>query len=214
MPVKEEEKIIKGLLKISQAISSDQYLEDILNLIVTVTAQVMKSRICSLMLIDEKKQELVIRATQSISNNYIKKKNLKIGEGVAGTVVEENRPMTVIDVTKNSKYKYKAIAKKEGLCSLLCVPLNVKGKIIGAIDVYTSFPHKFSKSEVNILTTVANQAAIVIENSELLVKTRVVQEELEVRKLVERAKGALMKRLEITEEQAFRKIQKLSMNTR
>ncbi len=214
MPGKKEEEIIRGLLKISQAISSELYLEDILSLIVTVTAEVMKSKICSLMLIDEKKQELIIRATQSISQQYIKKPNLKIGEGVAGRVVKDNKPMAIHDIAKSRLYKYKAIAKKEGLCSLLCVPLNVKGKVIGAIDIYTATPHKFTKKEINVLTTVANQSAIVIENAELMVKTKVIQEELETRKLVEQAKGILMKRQNLTESAAFKKIQKLSMNTR
>ena len=106
------------------------------------------------------------------------------------------------------------IAKKEGLCSLLCVPLNVKGRVIGVLNLYTSEPHDFTKSEIRILATVANQAAIVIENSQLLVKTKIVQEELVSRKAIERAKGILMKTQGHSEDEAFRKIQKLAMNTR
>ena len=116
---------IKALSKISEAIASDLYLEDILRLIVAVTAEVMGSNICSLMLIDEKKNELLIRATQSVSEEYNKKPPLKIGEGIAGKVAKENRPIAVKDVTKEKEYKYKDIARKEGLCSLLCVPLAV-----------------------------------------------------------------------------------------
>ncbi|GAG92523.1 unnamed protein product, partial [marine sediment metagenome] len=63
-------------------------------------------------------------------------------------------------------------------------------------------------------TTVANQAAIAIENTELMVKTRVIQEELEARKLVERAKDILMQRLGLSGEEAYRRIQRQSMNTR
>ena len=214
MKEKKAKEMLDGLLKISSAIISDQYLEDILRLIVTVTAKLMKLKICSLMLIDGKKQELVIRASQSISEEYLKKPNLKIGEGVAGSVVKNKKLMIVMDVPKSKKYKYKVIAKKEGLCSLLCVPLIVKNKVIGAIDVYTSKLHKFLKSEINILTTVANQAAIVIENAELLMKSKVIQEELENRKIIEKAKGILMNRQNLTESEAFKKMQKLSMNKR
>ena len=77
-------KQIEALSKISQTITSNLYLEDILRLIVMVTAEVMTSKICSLMLIDEEKGELVIRATQSISEAYNKKLPLKVGEGIAG----------------------------------------------------------------------------------------------------------------------------------
>jgi len=205
---------IEALSKISKAISSDLYLNDILRLIVTVTAKVMDSKICSLMLIDEKKNQIVIRATQSMSERYLKKPPLKVGESIAGIVVRENRPVAVYDVTKDKYYKYKEIAKQEGLHSLLAVPLSVKGSVIGVLNCYTDFPHEFNKNEIDILTTVANQAAVAIENTELLVKTRVIQEELETRKLVERAKGILMKEQGLTEDKAYRKIQKYSMDSR
>ncbi|MFH1479506.1 MAG: GAF domain-containing protein [Candidatus Omnitrophota bacterium] len=205
---------IEALSKISRAISSDLYLEDILKLIVTVTAEVMNSRICTLMLLDEKKEHLSIRATQSISEEYIGKDPLKKGEGLVWKVVAANKPLVVEDILKDPEYKYKNIAQKEGLASLLCVPLAVKNKVIGALNCYTSKPHKFSKTEISVLTSVANQAAIAIENTELMVKTRVIQEELETRKVVEKAKGILMKEEGLTEEDAFRKIQKFSMDRR
>lgn len=208
------EEQIKALSKISKAIVSDLYLEDILRLIVAVTAQAMNSNICSLMLIDEKTNKLVIRATQSISEEYNKKPPLKIGEGIAGKAAKENKPATVKDVTKEKEYKYGDIAKKEGLCSLLCIPLAVKGKVIGVLNCYTPSPHDFTETEIDILTSIANQAAVAIENTELMVKTRVIQEELENRKKIERAKGILMKEEGLTEEKAYVKLQKFSMNHR
>jgi len=207
------EEQIKALSRISKAITSELYLEDILRLIVTVTAQIMEANICSLMLLG-RHNKLVIRATQSLSEEYNKKPPLKIGEGIAGKAVKEKKTIIVKDVSQEKEYKYKGIAKKEGLCSLACVPLSVKGKAIGVINCYTSYPHKFSKTEVDVLTSVANQAAIAIENTELMVKTRVIQEELETRKLVERAKDILMKRLGLSGEEAYHRIQRHSMNTR
>lgn len=205
---------IEALSKISQAITSDLYLEDILRLIVAVVAQVMNSKICSIMLLDEKREYLVIRATQSISEEYNKKHPLKLGEGIAGKVVAANKPTAIYNVMEEKEYKYKDIAKKEGLASLLCVPLSVKNKAIGVINVYTTTPHKFTKNEINVLTAVASQAALVIENTELMVKTKVIQEELESRKIIERAKGILMRERNISEDEAYRLIQKYSMDRR
>lgn len=207
-------KQLEALSKVSKAITSDLYLEDILRLIVMVTAQVMNSKICSLMLLDEEKEELRISATQSISEEYLKKPNLKVGEGIAGKVAKEKRPITVADVTKEKGYKYRNIAKKEGLHSLLSVPLMVKGKIIGVLNTYTSFPHKFTKNEMDVLTTVANQAAIAIENTHLLVESKVIKEELEARKVIEKAKGVLMKEEDLTEEEAYNRIRRYSMDNR
>jgi signal transduction protein with GAF and PtsI domain len=205
---------IEALSKISKAITSDLYLEDILRLIVTVTAEVMHSKICSLMLIDETMKELVVRATQSMSEEYNKKSNIKLGEGIAGEVAMKNQPIVVLDVKKDPRYINTKVAEKESLCSLLSIPLSVKGRVIGVINCYTSSPHRFTPTEIAVLTTVANEAAIAIEHTELMVKTKIVQEELESRKLVERAKDILMRRLKLTGEEAFHKIQRDSMNTR
>lgn len=205
---------IKGLSKISRAITSDLYLDDILGLIVSVTAQVMGSNICSLMLLNEKSKKLEIRATQSVSEEYNKKPPLALGEGVAGKAAKLNQAIVLKDVTKEKEYKYHDIAKKENLCSLLCVPLALKGKVIGVINCYTSTPHEFSQMEIEILTSIANQAAVAIENTELMVKSRIIQEELESRKVIERAKGILMKEEGISEEEAYLKVQKFSMDRR
>ena len=186
-------KQFEAISRVSKTITSDLYLEDILKLIVTVAAEIMNSKICSLMLIDEKTNTLVLKATQSMSEIYNKKPHLKIGEGIAGKVALQNKPIAIHDLTVEPEYKYKDIAAKEGLKSLLSVPLAVRGKVIGVLNNYTSRPHKFTAEEIDILTTVANQAAIVIENAELMVKTKVIQEELETRKCVEKAKGILMR---------------------
>jgi signal transduction protein with GAF and PtsI domain len=205
---------IKALSKISKAITSDLYLEDILRLIVTVTAELLGSNICSLMLVEEKTNTLVVRATQSISEEYNKKPALKIGEGISGRVAKDNKPIAVKDVLREKEYKHKDIAKKEGLRSLLCVPLSVRGKVIGVINCYTAHPHEFSETETDVLITIANEAAVAIENTELMVKSKVIQEELEMRKRIERAKGILMRDEGLTEEQAYLKIRKYSMDNR
>jgi signal transduction protein with GAF and PtsI domain len=207
-------KQIQALSEISKAISSDQYLDDILKLIVTVTANVMDSKICSLWILDEKERVLRIRATQAISEEYLKERSLKLGEGVVGHVAQEKRSLAIPDVLKDPLYKEKELARKEGLVSMLSVPMVVKEKVIGVINIYTSYSHEFTETERAVLTMVANQAAICIENTELMVKTKVIQEELESRKLVERAKGILMKQHALSEEEAFKRIRKASMDSR
>ncbi|MBW1866882.1 MAG: GAF and ANTAR domain-containing protein, partial [Deltaproteobacteria bacterium] len=106
-------------------------------------------------------------------------------------------------------------AKKLTLVSMVGVPLQVKGKrVIGVLNCFTAMPHDFSETEVNMISTIANQAAVAIMNTELMVKTKVIQEELETRKLVERAKEVVMRRRNLEGDKAHRWIQKQSMDSR
>lgn len=202
------------LSEVSRTIVSDYYLKEILQLIVTMTAQVMNSKICSIMLLDEKKQELVIAATQSLSQRYVNKSNLKVGQSISGKVVIEKRPISVLDVTKEPGYMYPDVAKKEGLVSMIGVPMMIKDRVIGVINSYTQKEHKFSKEEVAILQAIANQAAVAIENTRLDQEILSAKEALETRKIVERAKGVLMKELGVGEDEAYKKIHKKSMDLR
>jgi len=207
-------KQIEALKEISAAISSDRYIDDVLKLIVTVTANVMDSKVCSLWLIDEKEDCLKVRATQTMNKEYLKERSLKLGEGVVGYVAQQNEPAIILDVLEEPRYKEKELAKKMGLRSMLSVPMEVKDKVIGVINIYKSPRHEFSKTELDLLTTVANQAAICIENTELMVRSKVIQEELETRKLVERAKGILMREYGLLEDEAFSRMRKKSMDSR
>ncbi|MCE5301115.1 MAG: GAF and ANTAR domain-containing protein [Spirochaetia bacterium] len=209
----EKEREIKTLTEISKSIVSGQYTEDILQMVVTLTAQMMGSKICSIMVLDEKKDELKIIATQSLSSEYKNKPPLKVGQSISGRVVEKKKPIAVFDVTKEPGYMYPDIAKKEGLCSMLAVPMMLKDRVIGVINSYTTRPHKYRESEMKVLQAVANQAAVAIENRKLMEDAINARQALEDRKLIERAKGILMKERSMTEEQAYGAIRRKSMDT-
>jgi GAF domain-containing protein len=207
-------KQIEALSKVANLIASGLYLDELLRLIVNVTADAMNSKISSLMVLDPEKKELVTRATQSVSEAYNKKPNLKLGDGIAGLVAQENKSIIVLDLQKDERYLNQDIAKKEGLVSLASVPLAVKGKVIGVLNCYTSKKHEFTKTELDILSALANQAALAIENAELALRARSAEEALLTRKLVERAKEILAMEANILPSEAYRLIQKQSMDTR
>jgi GAF domain-containing protein len=134
---------------------------------------------------------------------------------VVGFVATQGRPLVLSDVLKEPRFKEKEMARKLGLVSMASVPIQVRaGQVIGVLNCFTNRPHLFSETEINLIQTVANQAAAAILNTELMVKTQVIQQELETRKLVERAKEVLMQRRGKSGEQAYRWIQRRSMTTR
>ncbi|MEX5219467.1 MAG: GAF and ANTAR domain-containing protein [Nitrospira sp.] len=202
------------LSQVSATVSSNRLIDDVLQLIVTMTAQMMGSAICSIMLLDESSNELRIGATQSLSEQYRRKPNVKVGQSISGRAVQERRPIIVADVTREQDFMYRELAQREGLCSLVCVPMMVRERAIGVINSYTSKPHVFTTEDVKLLQAIGNQAAIAIDHTTLLEKSFEMQEALQVRKLLERAKGYLMRSKKLSEEEAFKLIQRQSMDLR
>jgi signal transduction protein with GAF and PtsI domain len=207
-------KQLDTISQLSNSIVSSSYLHEILQLIVTMTAQMMNSKICSLMLLDEKKQELYIAATQSLSEEYRKKPPLKLGMSISGKALKLKKPIAVANVSEEPGYVYPEIARREGLFSMIAIPMLIKDKPMGVINCYTTQPHNFTPEEINILQTVANQSAVAIENTNLLKESQVAREALEARKVIERAKGLLMKERKLTEQEAFHFLQRQAMNLR
>ena len=208
---------IRALTDISRAITSDLFIEDLLKLIVMVTAKVTGVEICSLWIIneEEKPPKIRLKTTQSISPEYIKDRALDLDEGVVGWVVTNKKPLILKDVLESERFKEKDMAKKLGLVSMVGIPLiTQEEKVIGVLNCFTAQYHEFSDTEVNLLRAVANQSAIAIVNTELMVKTRVIQEELEARKKIEQAKEILMVTRKINGDEAYGWIRKRSMDSR
>jgi len=208
---------IKALTDISRAITSDLFIEDLLKLIVMVTAKVTGVEICSLWIVneEEKPPKIRLKATQSISPDYIKDRALNLDEGVVGYVVTNKKPLILKDVLESDRFKEKDMAKKLGLVSMVSIPLKTKEEtVVGVLNCFTAEPHDFADTEVNLLRAVANQSAVAIVNTELMVKTKVIQEELEARKKIEQAKEILMDSRKMSGDAAYGWIRKRSMDSR
>jgi GAF domain-containing protein len=204
---------VESLVKISESIISEKYLDEILELIVVVTAEMLQSKICSIMLIDEKNENLVMTATHALSDEYKKKPHVKLSSSLSGEVIRQKQPRAVYDVTREEKYMFLDLARKEGLSSMVLVPMIVKDKAIGIVNVYTKTFHEFTKEEIDTLQIIANQAAVAIENTRLIEESLKVRETLETRKVVERAKGILMEANKVSENMAYKIIRKKSMDS-
>ena len=120
----------------------------------------------------------------------------------------------VKDVTKEAEYLYPEWAKKEGVRSLVSVPMIVKGNVIGVVNVYSDEERVFSKDDLRVLSTVCDQAALAIENTNLAVEVQEREAALEARKTVERAKSVLQRQLSLSEDEAYRRLRQQSMKTR
>jgi len=207
-------KALETLNAVSQTLTQSHYSDEIMQLIINMTAQMMGTNTCSIMLLDEEKKELRIVASQSLDPAYNNKPPIRVNGSLSGQAILSKQPTIVDDVRKEKSYQYKDLAIRQGLVSLLAVPMVYKNKVLGLLNSYKPEEHKFTKDEISFVQSVANQCAAAIENTRLLSEKLAAQDALETRKVVERAKGILMTSKGLTEPQAFKEIQKQSMDRR
>jgi GAF domain-containing protein len=197
------EKKVELLAAVGHTITSEGYLDRILQVISEMVAETFDSPVCSIMIVDEDKQELSIRAARCSSPEYLQKGPIKIEDSLIGRVVRQRTLVTVPDVAAEKSYKYPELARRTGLTSLLSVPLVIGQKVIGTLNIYTTDRRTFTPEEIGFTKAVAGQAALAFENARLISETLEMKRELEARKVIERAKGILQHRHGITEEQAY-----------
>ncbi len=207
-----EKRQLEVLYQISRALVGKQDLDAILQQVVSMTAELAGSKICSLMLLSKKKDELIIRATQSLSTAYRDKPPIKVGQSISGKVVEKKQAIQVVDVIKSPLYSYPEIARQEGLKSLLSVPLLLSDKVIGVLNCYTAEEKFFNPEEIQLVQTIANQVAMAVEHVRLVSEEAEARLALETKKSIDGAKRVLMKKHKMDEESAHRFIQKASMD--
>ena len=174
-----------------------------LQVISEMVAEAFTSPVCSIMIVDEDKQELSIKAARCSSPEFLQKLPIKIVDSLIGRVVRERQYVAVLDVAAEKMYRYPELARKTGLASLLSVPLVVGQKVIGTLNIYTRDQRSFTEEEIVFAKAVAGQAALAFENARLMSETLEMKRTLEARKVIERAKGILQYRHSITEEQAY-----------
>src|SRR6266481_4591680 len=171
-------RLFESLASVSQTINSTLNLDDALKVITREACVLMHSRMCSLMLLDESRQWLDLRASFGAGETYLRKPRLSLEESLIGIVVRRKKPLQVENVQISSRYQNVEVARREGLVALLSVPLLFAGEAIGALNVYTGKPYSFSNEEVRILSSLAELSAIAIEKARLYERVVDVEEQL------------------------------------
>ncbi len=151
--------------EISQVIGSELENESLLKKIISETATLLKAKTVSLMLKDSE-GSLVIKHALGLSSEVIKKTRVRPGEGIAGWVAEEGKPILVRDVRKIKRSRSDNTNYQSD--SLLCAPLTIKGDVMGILNVTNRDEGgSFDERDLFLLTILGNHAAIAIENARL-----------------------------------------------
>ena len=171
-------RLFESLANVSRTINSTLNLDDALHVVTAEVCVLMRAKMCSLMMLDDSREHLDLRASYGAGDAYLSKPRLTANESLLGVVVRRKKPLQVANVQISSRYQNVEVARREGLVSLLSVPLLFTGEAIGTLSVYTGKPYNFSNEEIRILSALAELSAIAIEKARLYERIVDVEEQL------------------------------------
>ncbi len=153
------------LLKITGAISATRDPEEVVLLTVQSVKTALGVKGCALFLMDKRSHELELAGAYGLSDAYLNKGPLSAIQSISASLQEG--PVAIYDVTDDPRIQYPEEAKQEGIFSVLSVPIQVHGSIIGCLRVYTSEPWEFVLDDVNFVQAVAEITGMAIEMARL-----------------------------------------------
>ncbi len=171
-------RLFESLVKVGQTINSTLNVDDALNAVAREACQLMRMRLCSILLLDETREWLDLRASHGAGEDYVQKPRLNVSDSLLGMVVRRRKPVQVPNVQTSGRYQHVEIAQREGLVSLLSVPLLFAGEAIGTLNIYTGDTYRFSNEEIRILSALAELSALAIEKARLYERIVDVEEQL------------------------------------
>jgi len=160
-----ERSYYQSLYEIAASVNSARTPESVVSYIVESVAKAMGARGCSLLLLTPDREQLLHTASYGLSDWYIRKGPISAEKSIAGAL--DKWPVIIEDATKDERVQYHEEAKKEGIVSVLSLPVMLREEVVGLIRVYTSVPRQFKDADIYFLGAVANLGAIALENARL-----------------------------------------------
>ena len=153
------------MIKITKAISHSRDPEEVVLMTVDGIKTALDAKGCALFLINRKTLELKIASSFGLSDEYINKGPVSALKSIAQSA--EDGPVAIYDVGDDPRIQYPEEAKKEGIASILSVPIITRTKMTGVLRVYTTEPWEFTLEDVNFVQALAQIAGMAIEMSRL-----------------------------------------------
>jgi signal transduction protein with GAF and PtsI domain len=153
------------ILTVTKAISMSRDPEEVALLIVESVKTALEAKGCALLLFNRKTNELEIAASHGLSKDYLNKGPISSIQSIASSL--KDGPVAIYDVADDPRIQYPAEAKKEGISSILSVPIIVREDPIGALRVYAEEPWEVTLEDVNLVQAMAQIAGMGLEMSRL-----------------------------------------------
>ncbi len=168
----------KAVARIARSTNTTMALEEMLDLVAREAVQLMGAKLASVLMIADDRETLEVRASHGAGPEYLGRGRLGLNDSLVGVVLRRRRPLQIEDVRSSRLYQSTEVARREGLVSLLSVPLLVGGEPCGVLNVYSGEPHTFSNEEIETLSALAELSAVAVERTRLAARMGKAEEEL------------------------------------
>jgi len=196
----------------SRMASSDEFHE-VLGRVLDFVLGVVRCDSCFIYVLE--KDELVLRASKNPHPEVVDRLKLRVGQGITGWVAEHGQPVAIkSNASQDPRFQLFNDLPEDRFEAFLSVPVVCRGKLVGVINVQHRQPHEYSRKEIKLISTLGFLVGGEIEMARLECENSHLTDQLETRKVIERAKGILQRDLALNEEEAYLTLQRQSRQRR
>lgn len=171
-----ELEFLKGLQQVFKAINSTLEVQKVLSLLVKTATTALDIKAAAVRLLDDKRKQMELVAHFGLSERYVTKGPVETDKSIAEAMT--GKAVIMYDVASDERAQYPQAAAEEGIKSIISIPIVLKGNVIGVLRLYTSERRDFSEEEIMFMTSLAEQAALALENARMYQKLKKEHEEL------------------------------------
>src|SRR5215467_7504743 len=210
---KEKQLALSILHEIGSRMAAASPLREVLDRIIDFAGSVARFDSCFIFVLED--EELVLRASKNPHPDELDHLTLRLGQGITGWVAKHHQPVAIArNAFQDPRFQLFNELPEDRYESFLSVPLLSRGRTVGVINLQNREPHTYSTQEIRLISTIGFLVGAEIEMARLEEKSSQLTEELETRKVVERAKGILQRESAITEEEAYLTLRRQSRQQR
>ncbi len=208
-----EDSHVDVLHEITVRLSSADGFHEVLNRVVEFASDLVKCDSCLIYVLEG--DELVLRASKNPHAEVVDRLKLRVGQGITGWVAEHREPVAVAEkAVQDPRFQFFNELPEDSYEAFLSVPILSRGRVVGVINLQHRQHHVYRRREIRMISTIGFLVGAEIELARLEEANSTLAEQLQTRKLVERAKGILQRDLGLTEEQAYLALQRQSRQKR
>jgi signal transduction protein with GAF and PtsI domain len=208
-----EDSHIDVLHEISVRLSGADGFHEVLSRVVDFASGLVKCDACLIYVLEG--DELVLRASKNPNPDVVDRLKLRLGQGITGWVAAHREPVAIPEkAAQDPRFQFFHELPEDSYEAFLSVPLMCRGRVVGVVNLQHRQHHVYRRREIRMMSTIGYLVGAEIELARLEEANSTLADQLQTRKLVERAKGILQRDLGLSEEQAYLALQRQSRQKR